>query len=120
MPICPSCGCTSTGRFCPNCGTPLAQLCPQCGMPVDAEHRFCANCGAPVTAPSPDPERLPGPVTIGDIGLVKGTLDASTHIGTQTNIAGPVTVHMQSPQPQAEQLVIQGRRLGDRRPPDRW
>jgi hypothetical protein len=108
---CPGCGSENSGRFCPDCGMPLAQLCPQCGATVDAEHKFCAACGTPVAAGQPDVGRPPGPVSIGDIGLVKGTLDASTHIGAQTNITGPVTLHVQVSQPLVEDVVRRGRQL---------
>ena len=47
---CPNCGFESEGRFCPECGTPLAEMtvstekvCPECGELTDS--KFCPNCG---------------------------------------------------------------------------
>ena len=48
---CPSCGTRSTGRFCPECGTPRPQVqaawtCPTCGA-TGNKGRFCGECGTP-------------------------------------------------------------------------
>ncbi|MDO4414302.1 MAG: SPFH domain-containing protein [Erysipelotrichaceae bacterium] len=44
---CPKCGKSSTGNFCPNCGTAkpvdAKWICPKCGRENDGN--FCANCG---------------------------------------------------------------------------
>jgi hypothetical protein len=115
MVRCPSCGSESAGRFCPNCGESLQRLCPGCGGTVDPGHSFCASCGTPLSGQPPEDAQPPGASTIGDIGMVRGNLDASTHIGVQANIAGPVTVQVGAHQPSAEDLVAQGRRLLDAR-----
>jgi membrane protease subunit (stomatin/prohibitin family) len=47
--VCPSCGKNvRDGRFCPECGKPLAEVCSGCGTPVPSGSRFCNNCGARV------------------------------------------------------------------------
>jgi len=64
--ICPSCQTVNDadGRFCKECGSPLARACPSCGRPADADAKFCAGCGTPFgatatpanpPAPSPTP-----------------------------------------------------------------
>ncbi len=44
---CPKCGKSSTGNFCPNCGTAkpvdAKWICPKCGRENDGN--FCTNCG---------------------------------------------------------------------------
>ena len=49
---CPSCGLidASPGRFCRDCGTPLALSCPTCGALVAPNQRFCADCGTALVA----------------------------------------------------------------------
>ena len=44
---CPGCGrkIPAKGRFCPECGTPLAKKCPKCNAAIDGEPRFCPECG---------------------------------------------------------------------------
>lgn len=43
---CGSCGASvPEGRFCPECGKPLAEMCPGCNNPVSSGARFCPNCG---------------------------------------------------------------------------
>ena len=48
--VCPGCGKTSDGNFCPFCGAPRPTevTCPDCGMAYDLAlgYRFCPNCGA--------------------------------------------------------------------------
>ena len=44
--ICPSCGQkTPAGKFCMQCGQPLASKCPNCGADVPAGGKFCLQCG---------------------------------------------------------------------------
>lgn len=45
--MCPQCGKPAgTGKFCQNCGAPLAMVkCPQCGAENPASSRFCGECG---------------------------------------------------------------------------
>ena len=44
--ICPSCGKkTPAGKFCMECGHPLANTCPNCGNELPAGAKFCLNCG---------------------------------------------------------------------------
>ncbi|MDQ1280368.1 MAG: DZANK-type protein [Thermoproteota archaeon] len=45
--ICPQCGKPAgTGKFCNNCGAPLAMLkCPKCGAQNAPGVRFCGECG---------------------------------------------------------------------------
>lgn len=45
---CPSCGASSTGRFCHTCGSPLAAAsCTKCGARLSPRSKFCPECGAP-------------------------------------------------------------------------
>jgi membrane protease subunit (stomatin/prohibitin family) len=45
--LCPQCGKPAgTGKFCTNCGAPLAMLqCPKCGAQNAPGTRFCGECG---------------------------------------------------------------------------
>ncbi|HEX9262616.1 MAG TPA: SPFH domain-containing protein [Candidatus Bathyarchaeia archaeon] len=50
--ICPKCGSKvpATSKFCPECGTQLAQIagamnCPNCGKSIPAGSKFCPECG---------------------------------------------------------------------------
>lgn len=44
--ICPSCGKkTPKGKFCMECGQPLANRCPSCGAEVPQGGKFCLECG---------------------------------------------------------------------------
>jgi hypothetical protein len=78
---------------------------------MDLEHRFCESCGAPLAEGTSPIGKPSASVTIGDIGLIRGTLDASTHIGTQTNISGPVSIQIQPTQPGGAELLARGRQL---------
>ena len=43
---CPSCGkSVPEGKFCPECGKPLAATCPKCGSVVEKDDKFCPECG---------------------------------------------------------------------------
>ena len=45
--ICPRCGKkTPKGKFCIECGQPLANKCPNCGAEVPQGGKFCLECGA--------------------------------------------------------------------------
>ena len=47
--ICPSCGkATPKGKFCMECGAPLAKKCPNCGQDVPAGGKFCLECGTKI------------------------------------------------------------------------
>ena len=50
---CPACGQMSApGKFCINCGKPLATKC-DCGADLVAGAKFCASCGKPATGAGP-------------------------------------------------------------------
>ena len=74
---CAKCGLASSGgKFCANCGTPLAPPAPQpafcanCGLPVQG--KFCQNCGTPMGA-APAAGGAPGaPPMAGPAGMPGG------------------------------------------------
>lgn len=45
--LCPGCGSRipAGGRFCPECGIPLAKKCPKCSAAMEGDPRFCPECG---------------------------------------------------------------------------
>lgn len=44
--VCPMCGNpTPIGKFCMECGAPLARKCPSCGADVPPQGKFCLECG---------------------------------------------------------------------------
>ncbi len=111
MTQCPKCGASSAGKFCAQCGAPLPARCTSCGAVIGSGHRFCGECGAPAPSdPLPRPGQGSPAVNVGDIGVMRGTIDASTNvhnttnIGSQTNISGPVHVHksVERSEPNAE------------------
>ncbi len=94
---CPKCGHEAEGRFCAMCGAPLSRVCPQCGTDVPVTYKFCPQCGTPLSD-SPTSSNIPkigGEVHFGDVGVFKGSIDASVHIGAY--ITGPVQVSVESP-----------------------
>jgi hypothetical protein len=53
--LCPNCGAEASpsGKFCDNCGAPLAGIpvvCGKCGTENDRGKKFCAECGNSLTA----------------------------------------------------------------------
>lgn len=50
-------------RFCPTCGTPVADLCAHCGAPLPPAARFCAVCGSAVATPPTESKTLATPST---------------------------------------------------------
>lgn len=45
--LCPGCGSRIPvgGRFCPECGIPMAKKCPKCSAAMEGDPRFCPECG---------------------------------------------------------------------------
>jgi len=88
------------------------KFCPQCGAALPSNARFCIECGAEIPAtvqPRPSVESVTGgSVTIGDVGVLRGNIDASTHVSThidsQTNIGGDVNIHMGAQEPSAQEI----------------
>jgi len=88
------------------------KFCPQCGAQLPPRARFCVECGAKLAAAGkarPSGGRVTGGnVTIGDVGVLRGNIDASTHISThidsQTNIDGDVNIHMGPKEPSAQEI----------------
>jgi len=72
--VCPSCGKpTGQGKFCNNCGAPLAMnKCPNCGASVALGLKFCGECGSPVAGkkvcPNCGTENEPGMKFCGECG----------------------------------------------------
>ena len=64
---CPNCGLTdsSPGRFCRDCGTPMALSCPSCSALVTPDQRFCADCGTALAA-SPDSRAVDGDAAVAE------------------------------------------------------
>src|SRR5262249_36792076 len=49
---CPHCGCErGSGKFCAECGRPLAQSCSRCQGPLTPGAKFCPECGTPTGDP---------------------------------------------------------------------
>ncbi len=90
------------------------KFCPQCGAQLPANARFCVECGQkiPTNTSSSSPSHISGGhVTLGDVGVLRGNIDASTHVSThidsQTNIGGDVNVHLGPREPSAAKLFAQ-------------
>ncbi len=83
MAICVQCNQEGgEGRFCENCGKPLAQerLCPNCGSKIEGRARFCSECAFLLSEQDTGAsQQAPGGFRAGDIGILKGNIDASTH-----------------------------------------
>jgi len=83
MTICAQCNQEGgEGRFCENCGKPLAQerLCPNCGSKIEGRSRFCSECAFLLSEQDTGAsQQAPGGFRAGDIGILKGNIDASTH-----------------------------------------
>lgn len=110
MRKCLACGCEGNGNFCPDCGKPMAELCRHCQQPIDVADRFCSRCGKPVLRE--DDSRTGGrTISFGDVGVMKGSIDASTHttIGQQTTFHGPVHMNMVPKEPDAAEWMTRGK-----------
>ncbi len=61
--ICANCGAESLpgDKFCPSCGTRLAETCPNCSTAVQPGARFCAECGTQIAVP---PKRTDAGATV--------------------------------------------------------
>ena len=58
---CPACAAANpaTGRFCEECGTPLALACASCGAAVTVGKKFCGACGTSLTGAARSPDEPP-------------------------------------------------------------
>lgn len=111
--ICSRCGAQANGKFCASCGAQLQQQCAACGALLAANDKFCGECGAPAPSPASGGQKASS-VTIGDIGVMRGTIDQSTHthtaIGAQTNVTGDLHVQVTGKrEPTYGELMAQGR-----------
>ena len=113
--ICPRCGAQASGKFCASCGAKLQQQCAACGALLTAADKFCGECGASVDASRDSPAAGGGKsVAIGDIGVMRGTIDQSTHshttIGSQVNVSGDIHLQMsREGEATYEEMLAQGR-----------
>ena len=121
MRICPNCRREMTTTFCPECGVRTERACPQCNTPIEEGQRFCGDCGAALSTSTPAQAAHAVPPreasrSVGDIGLVRGNVDQSSHttahIGAQTNITGGVSISIaqQSADPTPEDILERGKR----------
>jgi len=114
--ICPKCGAQAIGKFCGACGCQLQHTCSRCGCQYSAGDKFCSGCGGAIEPAGDGAGARSASVTIGDIGVMRGTIDQSKHtststtIGAQTNISGDVHVHGQQAATYSE-LLAKGQRL---------
>ena len=65
---CPSCRFDNPegGKFCRECGAPLARRCPGCGTENAPQAKFCTECGASLTAHAVPPENRVEPDVAGE------------------------------------------------------
>jgi NADH pyrophosphatase NudC (nudix superfamily) len=42
----------ASGKFCAECGTPMAKHCTNCNASLSATAKFCAECGTPANPPA--------------------------------------------------------------------
>lgn len=67
--------------------------CPKCSADVESGAKFCGKCGARLP---PEDRPQAGRVTLGDVGMLKGDIDASTSVShvdqSQTNITEKKTI----------------------------
>ncbi|NPA72216.1 MAG: zinc-ribbon domain-containing protein [Gammaproteobacteria bacterium] len=84
------------------------KFCPYCGAKLSSHSRFCVECGINLAITSeefPFDERVTGSnVTVGDVGILRGNINASTHIDSWTNITGDVNIHMGVQEPSAQEI----------------
>lgn len=81
MPMCVHCHQEAgEGNFCESCGKPRAaavKVCLACGCSMRSTICFCPECGA-----SAQTMEASAGMHAGDIGLVKGNIDASSHVSS--------------------------------------
>lgn len=92
MKKCPICGRDSAGKFCPWCGTPL----PETSTSGQGQGGF---------AISPNVSLEAG----GDAIFVRPQIDASVHIGSQTNIAGNLILQIPDTKPSTTPIELMER-----------
>ena len=111
MKICPNCNSSGTGSFCAQCGTPLVYKCESCGALVETTHNFCSRCGTPLAMAEKPDYHHQSPGSVGDIGMVKGNVDFSTHIGHQINVSSGASLNIGAgkPDPPVEALITKAR-----------
>ena len=88
----------------------MAALCDKCQQPLTSGDRFCSRCGTTVSG-DVEGDRGGTTISLGDVGMMKGTIDASTHttIGQQTNYHGPVQMSTGSKEPDADEWMTRGK-----------
>ncbi len=121
---CPNCEKpVEKGNFCPYCGTPLKRTCAHCGMKAAFDMRFCPHCGHPFSIEIEKGEKdekggslhpsIGAQIQIGDIGVFRGEIDASVHVGAYIERVEQVLLGPQEPDPGellrlAEESVLMG------------
>jgi hypothetical protein len=117
MSTCSSCGHeTPDSKFCSYCGEPLPDVgdhalsgknCPKCGKPTSLGQKYCAACGSALDGATAGRTQSVN-AQIGEIGILRGNIDFSTHIGSQSNFNGPVTIQTQVQVPDLEENLRTG------------